>query len=187
MQQENSISDDSSPRPDRRLLPPYWKAAKISVLTRIADRIRRKIQRYQSIRRERAEGPSILVDLIMETSRPEAVGANRNPNRPWTREIRRLLKRLRAEEYQQFMIHRAHGYHGMVCPQPTSERYERAYEIGKLERRWEDASAQIEARTSIGDEIFGSVELRNMADFFQTSQDFDAPSSDEASSYKAFR
>ncbi|KAK6359032.1 hypothetical protein TWF696_000203 [Orbilia brochopaga] len=157
----------------------------VSILSRLSERIRRKIRQYHLTRQERAEGPSIFVDLA--TSRPEAVGPERNSNRPWTREIRRLLNRLREEEYQQFMIHRARGYHGMACPQAISERYERAYDIGKLERRWEEANGRIQDGAPDGYSEFGNRELRNMADFFQTSENFDAPSSDGVSPHKAFR
>ncbi|KAF3940380.1 hypothetical protein ABW19_dt0202815 [Dactylella cylindrospora] len=155
----------------------------------IVRAIRRRIYNFRLTRNMRLEGPDIQVDLSI--SRPEPEGASRHAERPWVREIQRALNRIGEKDYRHFMVHRAYGYHGMVFPTDSQEDYRHAYEVGKLERQWEDSMA-VESGAGILDGTAdvgkrGREELMNLAKVFGTTEDFDASSSDDASEYVAFR
>ncbi|KAK6530756.1 hypothetical protein TWF281_007594 [Arthrobotrys megalospora] len=152
---------------------------------RFGDKVSGKIRRWKLRHQERA--PELAIDVNLSTSRPERTGENRNDQRPWTREIRRLLRRLPDCYYELFMIHRAHGYHGMPYPDNSKQKYRRAYEIGRLEREWEDS---LEHRPSPDDTATRqiNIHLHRIADYFDTEVDedgnFKALSSDQTSSFK---
>ncbi|EPS39429.1 hypothetical protein H072_6757 [Dactylellina haptotyla CBS 200.50] len=154
-----------------------------NLAARIVERVQQRLRRYRLIRQQRAAGLSINVNLA--ASRPESLSPDRNIQRPWTREIRRLLRRLHENDYEQFMVHRAYGYHGMPCPNDTEERFRRAHEIGRLERRWEDSASLIPSANTEDARVIG-LGIDGIAELFDTSENINAPSSDATSSYKAW-
>ncbi|KAK6355782.1 hypothetical protein TWF718_000164 [Orbilia javanica] len=153
--------------------------------TRLENKVSERIRKWKCRHQERA--PELAIQVNLSTTRPERTDEGRNIQRPWTREIKRLLKRLPASHYEMFMIHRAHGYHGMLYPENSNRRYWRAYEIGRLERLWEDSSND---QQNPADSASGQINahLQRIAEYFNTEVDehgnFKALSSDQTSSFK---
>ncbi|KAK6500349.1 hypothetical protein TWF481_010693 [Arthrobotrys musiformis] len=156
-----------------------------SLAARVEDKVSERIRKWKTRHQEKA--PELAIQVNLSATRPERTDERRNLQRPWTREIMRLVKKLSRGEYESFMIHRAHGYHGMLYPENSDRQYWRAYEIGRLERLWEDSDP---ANQQIPAEATGQINdhLQQIAEYFGTEVDkdgnFKALSSDQTSSYK---
>ncbi|KAK6337523.1 hypothetical protein TWF730_002920 [Orbilia blumenaviensis] len=151
---------------------------------RLGDKIDESLRKWKL--RHQSRAPELSISVNLSTTRPERTDEFRNIQRPWTREIKRLLKRLPRDQYEKFMIHRAHGYHCMLYPSNSPKKYWRAYEIGRLERLWEDSTNQKGPANVVNEQI--NTHLQHIAEYFDTEIDehgnFKALSSDQTSSFK---